>query len=113
MVKDLDIDLIFASDGREAVDRFREFKPDLIFMDISMPGMDGCDATREIRRIEAATGQTRVAIVAMTAHAMAADQEKIMAAGLDHYLTKTLRKAAIWEKILQLQPKGVRPVAAS
>jgi len=110
MVKDLDIELQFANDGLEAVAAFQEFRPDLIFMDISMPEMDGKQATRAIREIEAREGTARVPVTALTAHAMTGDDAEILAAGLDYYLTKPLRKAAITEKILGLAPAGVLPV---
>ncbi len=109
MVKDLEIDLRFANNGREAVEAYREFRPDMIFMDISMPEMDGKEATRAIREIEKETGD-HVPIVALTAHAMEGDGQEIMAAGLDHYLTKPLRKAAIIGKIEELRPEGAMPV---
>ncbi|MGR3805941.1 response regulator [Marinibacterium profundimaris] len=110
MIKDLDIELRFAFNGQEAVDAHREFAPDLIFMDISMPGMDGKEAASLIRAAEAeAGGDRRVPIIAMTAHAMDGDREEIMACGLDDYLTKPLRKAAIHERIAQNCPEGVRP----
>ncbi|MFC3612683.1 response regulator [Lutimaribacter marinistellae] len=112
MVKDLDIDLRFASDGKQAVEIYKDFAPHLVFMDISMPGMDGKEATAEIRRLEAGTDQ-RVPIVALTAHAMTGDSEGILAAGLDHYLTKPLRKSLIREKIAEACPLGTRIVAAS
>jgi hypothetical protein len=80
------------------VQLFQEVSPDLIFMDISMPRMDGKAATRAIRALEG-EGHPRVPIVAMTAHAMAGDREQILAAGLDHYLTKPLTKAALLEQI--------------
>jgi CheY-like chemotaxis protein len=79
---------------------YQSFEPDLIFMDISMPEMDGKEATGEIRKLEAQTGR-HVPIVALTAHAMSGDSDGILAAGLDHYLTKPLRKAVILERILQ------------
>jgi len=109
MVKDLEIELRFANNGREAVDAYREFRPDMIFMDISMPEMDGKEATRAIREIEKETG-AHVPIVALTAHAMEGDGQEIMAAGLDHYLTKPLRKAAIIGKIEELRPEETIPV---
>jgi CheY-like chemotaxis protein len=112
MVKELQIELQFASNGVEAVALFNEFQPDLIFMDISMPQMDGKEATREIRKIEDQTGG-RVPIVALTAHAMAGDSDGILAAGLDHYMTKPLRKALIVERILKHAPDNVQPISVS
>lgn len=112
MVKSYNIDLCFANNGLEAVNLYESFKPDLIFMDISMPEMDGKEATQEIRKIEAETGK-HVPIVALTAHAMSGDSEGILAAGLDHYLTKPLRKGLIGEKIEGYQPENVQPVQIS
>lgn len=109
MTRDLDIELAFAADGREAVDLFGTFRPDLIFMDISMPEMDGRAAARSIRAQEAATGG-HVPIVALTAHAMEGDAEGILAAGIDLYLTKPLRRAAIAEQIVAFCPPEARPV---
>src|SRR6056297_885977 len=108
MVQALDIDLTFAENGREAVALFQSLAPDIVFMDISMPEMDGKQATRAIRRIEQATGG-HVPIVAMTAHAMSGDDTEILAAGLDHYLTKPLKRAAIIERIAAAAAPGLRP----
>ncbi len=110
MVKDLNIDLRFANNGLEAVEAFNDFEPDIIFMDISMPEMDGKEATRTIRKLEEKTA-THVPIIALTAHAMSGDDNEILAAGLDHYLTKPLRKAAITGKIIELAPDDVLPVS--
>ena len=104
MVKSLAIELKFAKNGHEAVRAFEEFRPDLIFMDISMPGMDGKEATREIRNREADTGG-HVPIVALTAHALEGDAEVILSAGLDHFMTKPLRKAALYERIAEFCPE--------
>jgi signal transduction histidine kinase/CheY-like chemotaxis protein len=109
MVKSLNITLQFAANGEEAVEMYQSFKPDLIFMDISMPRMDGKQATRHIREIEARHGG-HVPVVAMTAHALPDDDKSILRAGLDHYLTKPLRRAIIEEHILLAQPKGTEPV---
>ena len=109
MVKDLNIDIRFANNGIEAVEAYTEFSPDLIFMDISMPKMDGKQATSEIRKIEKSTGR-HVPIVALTAHAMNGDSEGILAAGLDFYLTKPLRKAVIHEQIKQHLPGEAQSV---
>ncbi len=107
MVKSLDIDLKFAKNGNEAVEMFGSFEPDIIFMDISMPEMNGKDATREIRRIEAGTDR-HVPIVAMTAHAMDGDHVDILEAGLDYYLTKPLNKQAIIDHIVKARPPTAR-----
>jgi hypothetical protein len=108
MIKDLDVDLTFAMNGEEAVARFKEINPDIIFMDISMPKMDGKEATQAIRILEAETGK-HVPIVAMTAHAMDGDDKGILAAGLDHYLTKPLRKPEIFAQVEAAVIKGMLP----
>ncbi|MEZ5674275.1 MAG: response regulator [Thalassovita sp.] len=105
MVKDAQIDLRFAENGEEAVTLYRDFAPDLVFMDISMPGMDGKEATRAIRQLEKTTGH-HVPIFAMTAHAMDGDSEGILQAGLDFYLTKPLRKAEILQALTDHRPDG-------
>ncbi|MEZ5798198.1 MAG: response regulator [Paracoccaceae bacterium] len=108
MVKGIDIELVFAGNGREAVTLWQDFRPDLIFMDISMPEMDGKEAARAIRAAEA--GGAHVPIVALTAHAMEGDAEAILAAGIDRYLTKPLRKAAITETLAEFCPPEARPL---
>jgi len=109
MVKSLNITLEFAANGEEAVALYQSFKPDLVFMDISMPRMDGKEATQEIRKLEAISG-VHIPVVAMTAHALPDDDKSILQAGLDHYLTKPLRRAALEEHILLAQPKDTFPV---
>jgi CheY-like chemotaxis protein len=111
MVKDFDIELEFANNGREAVDLWATHHPDLIFMDISMPEMDGREATQAIRLAEAGTG-ARVPIVALTAHAMDGDADSILAAGMDRYLTKPLRKSAIEGTINDYRPPQARPISS-
>jgi hypothetical protein len=109
MVKDLDIDLTFAGNGVEAVELWRRLSPDLIFMDISMPEMDGRDAARAIRAAEAGSGR-HVPIVALTAHAVEGDAEGILAAGIDRYLTKPLRRNLITAALAEFCPPDARPV---
>ena len=109
MVKALDIDLKFAGNGVEAVALYQSFEPDLVFMDISMPEMDGKEATRRIRALEAESGR-HTPIFALTAHAMAGDKEEIMAAGMDAFLNKPLRKAEIYGAIGDHQPTDAAPV---
>jgi hypothetical protein len=109
MVKSLNIALQFAANGEEAVELYQSFKPDLIFMDISMPRMDGKQATQKIREIEARQGG-HIPVVAMTAHALPDDDKSILKAGLDHYLTKPLRRAMIEDHILLAQPLGTEQI---
>lgn len=109
MIQHLDVDLRIANNGEEAVDLYQSFIPDMIFMDISMPKMDGKEASMAIRQIEETKG-LRCPIVALTAHAMSGDDKSILAAGLDHYLTKPLRKTDIVAQIEQNQPDGTRPL---
>jgi CheY-like chemotaxis protein len=109
MVKDLDIDLCFARNGFEVVEAFTEFKPDMIFMDISMPEMGGKEATEKIRALEREIGG-HVPIIALTAHAMDGDSDGILESGLDLYMTKPLRKAAINEQVCTCCPDEVQPV---
>ena len=107
MLQQLEIELAFAEDGHAAVEQAAAFAPDLLFMDISMPRMDGKQAARAIRAGEAEAGDgRRVPIVAMTAHALAGDREGILAAGIDGYLTKPLKRAELVAEILQHCPPG-------
>jgi CheY-like chemotaxis protein len=104
MVRAHDIELVFADNGRIAVELFESFRPDLIFMDISMPEMDGKEAARAIRGMG-----SKVPIVALTAHAMDGDAEAILASGIDRYLTKPLRKTAIEAALAEFCPREARP----
>lgn len=109
MVKALDIELTVAENGIEALEHFERQQPDLIFTDISMPLMDGKEASKRIRQIEADRGLSRTPIVAITAHAMTYDAKEILATGIDYYLTKPLKKATLEEYVVAAQPEGVRP----
>jgi CheY-like chemotaxis protein len=77
--------LLVARDGSEAVARTREESPDLVLMDIQMPGMDGLEATRHIR---AGENSSAVPIVALTALTMPGDRERCITAGANEYMSK-------------------------
>jgi hypothetical protein len=108
MVRGTGIELTFACNGREAVELWRKLQPDMIFMDISMPEMDGREAAQAIRAAEG--GQRHVPIIAMTAHAMEGDAESILAAGIDRYMTKPLRKGAIIDMLVEYRPAEAREI---
>jgi PAS domain S-box-containing protein len=83
-----------ADDGLQAVEQYRRKPFDVVLMDIQMPHMDGTTATQEIRRIEAGTGR-RSRIVALTAHAMKGERERLLQSGMDDYLSKPFRAEAL------------------
>ena len=78
-----DYHLLFARDGRQGVELAEQHKPDLVLMDVSLPIMDGYEATRRIRR-----SFSTLPVIGLSAHAMQGDAEKAIAAGCTDYLTK-------------------------
>lgn len=102
MVKGYNIDIEYAYNGLEAVDKFKEWQPDLIFMDISMPEMDGMEASRTIRKIDKGLRQPK--IVALTAHAVK-EELTLPCSDMDHYLTKPLKKSAIIDVLRDFCPE--------
>ena len=89
-------EVVFAVDGQQGVDLARSEKPDIILMDMSLPVMDGWEATRLLK----AMPETRsIPIIALTAHAMAGDREKSLAAGCNDYDTKPIDFRRLVEKI--------------
>jgi len=94
-----------AVDGRQALNLARELMPDLILMDIQMPGLDGMTAG-SILKGDPATG--RLKIIALTSFAMQGDQEKFMAAGFDGYLSKPINTRELPD-LVKLWLSGDRP----
>jgi CheY-like chemotaxis protein len=91
MVRSLGCEVDLAEDGAKALDLVRARKYDLILMDCQMPGMDGMETTREVRKL---VGRS-LPIVALTANAFASDREQCLAAGMDAFLTKPVQKAEL------------------
>lgn len=90
ILEGIGVDFRIVSNGHEAVAAWQAAVPDLILMDVSMPGMNGLQATQAIREAEAAEADkcAHVPIVAVTAHAMSGDKERCFGAGMDDYLSK-------------------------
>lgn len=94
-------DVVIAVDGQQGVDMARAEKPDLVLMDMSLPVLNGWDATRAIK----ADGATKaIPVIALTAHAMAGDRESAMAAGCDDYDTKPVELERLLAKITAFLP---------
>ena len=96
-------DLVEYENGRDALAAFSRQRPDLVLLDISLPGMDGTEVVREIR----AHGSLKsLPVIALTAHAMTGDREKFLAAGFDDYITKPIvDETLLFNAITRLLPK--------
>ncbi|MBA2356458.1 MAG: response regulator [Acidobacteria bacterium] len=97
MLRGLGCAVVVATNGREAVAAWEAESFDVVLMDVQMPEMDGLEAVAVIRGIEQERRLRRTHIVALTAHAMAGDRERCLAAGMDAYLSKPLRRAALYD----------------
>ena len=93
--------LDFADNGRQAVDKFKGSRYDLVLMDIFMPVMDGLEATREIRAFEKENDRPAVPVVAVTASAFEEDRQQSIDAGCSGFLAKPIRKADVFECVVR------------
>ncbi|GAB4470341.1 MAG: response regulator [Elainellaceae cyanobacterium] len=96
-------EVLIAVDGAQGVEMAQAERPDLILMDMSLPVMDGWEATRTLK---AAADTKEIPIIALTAHAMAGDQEKCREAGCDDYDTKPVDFARLTSKIQAILGEG-------
>ena len=94
-----DYELITAGDGAAGVSAAGDAQPDLILMDMSLPVMDGWEATRRIRSDDSLKD---IPIIALTAHAMQGDEDKARACGCNDYLSKPIDEDLLYEKIQRL-----------
>lgn len=95
--------VLVAADGAAGVAMAASEQPDVILMDLSLPVLDGWEATR---RIKAAPATQHIPVIAISAHAMTGDREKAMAAGCDDFDTKPVELPRLLEKIHALAPKA-------
>ncbi len=91
ILKPFSNEILLAENGQEAVDKYGEFKPDLVLMDIQMPVMDGFMATRKIRKFEEENNLFRTKIVALTANALEEEKNKCFEAGMDDFIAKPFK----------------------
>ncbi len=111
MLDKLGCSVDLAENGAVALERYDSGRYALVLMDLSMPIMDGLEATRLIRLRETQTGR-RVPIVALTANAMEGDRERCIGAGMDEYLTKPVRAEGLAEVIVRYAPNRAVPPPA-
>lgn len=97
-------EVVIATDGEQGVEMSRTAEPDLILMDMSLPKIDGWEATRRIR---AAPETAKMRIIALTAHAMAGERDKAMEAGCDDFDTKPIDIERLVGKISALLARAV------
>nr|PZN86778.1 MAG: two-component system response regulator [Pseudomonadota bacterium] len=92
-------EVVMAEDGAQAVEMASREKPDIVLMDMSLPVIDGWEATR---RLKAGEGTRSIPVIALTAHAMSGDREKALEAGCDDYDTKPIELPRLLEKMQAL-----------
>ena len=92
-------EVAIAVDGEQGVEMAGSESPDIILMDMSLPGIDGWTATRQVKAADATRG---IPIIALTAHAMAGDREKALEAGCDEFDTKPVELQRLLDKIEEL-----------
>lgn len=111
ILKSLGCNVDFAENGIEAVSKAKNNNFDLIFMDVMMPEMDGFEASRQINEFVLNNNKIKTPVIALTANALAGDREKCLAAGMDDYITKPIRKPQIEETLGKWLSQNNSPLA--
>ncbi|MBK1700973.1 response regulator [Thiococcus pfennigii] len=106
LLEEVGLRVDIAADGQQALERVRARRYDAVLMDIQMPVMDGLAAARAIRGLP---GGADLPIIAMTAHAMAGDREKTLAAGMNDHITKPVDPVDLFSALVRWIPHGERP----
>jgi two-component system, cell cycle response regulator DivK len=96
-------EILTAADGASGIEAAAQNRPDLILMDLSLPGVDGWEATR---RLKARLETEAIPVIALTAHAMQGDEERARACGCDDYLTKPIDEDQLFAKLARLLDRG-------
>ncbi len=104
-LSEFNVDVYVASSGRQAIKLCKDQRFDIIFMDIQMPEMDGLQATRHIKKLN--DSYANVPIIALTAHAMKGEKERLLSSGMDDYLTKPINHHQLQETIQKWTNKEV------
>ncbi|PIE43249.1 MAG: hybrid sensor histidine kinase/response regulator [Gammaproteobacteria bacterium] len=99
LLDELNVHVHTAMSGFEALSKAKKNRYDLVFMDVQMPGMDGIETTRKIRELDSQK-ERNTPIVALTAHALTEEKQKLLASGFDDYLTKPISEAQLQDVIL-------------
>jgi len=99
-------EILTAADGAAGIEVAMRHRPDLILMDLSLPGLDGWEATR---RLKARPETAAIPVIALTAHAMQGDEERARACGCDDYLTKPIDEDQLFAKLERLLGPGGLP----
>jgi two-component system cell cycle response regulator DivK len=99
-------EVLQARSADEAIATARAQQPDLVLMDIQLPGMDGLEATRLLKQDEATR---RIPVVALTAMAMQGDAQRILAAGCDGYIAKPIQYQSFLDEVARHLGQGARP----
>jgi len=107
VLNEFGLNVIVANDGEEGVNRYKENKFDIVFMDIQMPVMGGIEATKEIIAYEKSIGRSHTHIIALTANALHGDREKYLEAGMDNYASKPINLDKLNEILTMYFPDNI------